>query len=217
MGDKQQTAAKLQQLLFQPLNGVQIQMIGRLIKQQQIRLADQRPAQQHPPPPATGQLGQRRIRRQAQTAENGLGALLPAPALARFQFMLQAFHPAQPLRRGIVDQGGSRLVILRQQRAQPFQTAGNHFEHGRRGVSGQFLGQSGQTQAGLAPDLATVRLNLGSQQAQQGGLARAVATNQTDPLARINLEAGLIEQRFGAKGNGNVVNTQKWHLSINSP
>jgi hypothetical protein len=73
---------------FQPLDGFQIEMVGRLVQQQHVRLADQRPAQQHPPPPAAGQFGEWRVSRQLQAADHGFDPLLPAPAVARFQFML---------------------------------------------------------------------------------------------------------------------------------
>ncbi len=115
VGDEQQAAPELQQLLFQPLDGFQIQMIRGFIQQQHLRLTDQRPAQEYPPPPAAGQFRQWRIRRQLQTADDCLNPLLPAPALAGFQFMLQAFHALQRFRCGVVRQLPGRLVIFRQQ------------------------------------------------------------------------------------------------------
>ena len=43
--EAEQATPELQQLLFQPLDSFQIEMIGRFIEQQHLRLADQRPTQ----------------------------------------------------------------------------------------------------------------------------------------------------------------------------
>ena len=88
MGDEQQGAPIIQQLFFQPLNGLDIQMVGRLVQQQQFGFAHQRPAQHNPPPPAAGEFGQRRIRRQLQPGQSRLHPLLQPPAILCFQLML---------------------------------------------------------------------------------------------------------------------------------
>ena len=41
MGDKQQGSAVAQQIIFQPADGVDVQVVGRLIQQQDVRIADQ--------------------------------------------------------------------------------------------------------------------------------------------------------------------------------
>jgi hypothetical protein len=52
VADEQQRAAKVLHHLFEPGDGIDVQMIGRLVQQQQIRLGDQCAAQHHAPPPS---------------------------------------------------------------------------------------------------------------------------------------------------------------------
>jgi hypothetical protein len=51
----------------------------------------------------------------------------------------------------------------------------------------------------LPPSFAAIGLNLAGQQAQQSGFTGAVATDQADTLAGIDLEAGAVQQLFGAE------------------
>ena len=57
VGDEQHRAAEFQQHLFQPGDGMNVQVVGRLVEQQYVGLTDQRLGQQHPATPATRQLG----------------------------------------------------------------------------------------------------------------------------------------------------------------
>ena len=57
----------------------------------------------------------------------------------------------------------------------------------------------------LAPDLAFVRQRYPGNNAQQCGLAGAVATDQTHPLTRLYLKINVGEQRHMAIGQGYVV------------
>ncbi len=56
VADEQQRAAEFQQQLFQPLDGVDVQMVGGLVEQQQLGLHHQRARQQHAPAPAAGEI-----------------------------------------------------------------------------------------------------------------------------------------------------------------
>ncbi len=136
---------------------------------------------------------------------HGFDPLLPAPAIARFQFVLQAFHVPHLFGRGVMRKLRRRLVILGQQIPQSIQPTGDDLEGSSGGIHWQFLRQRGHTQTGLAPSFAAVGLNLAGQQAKQGGFTGAVATDQADPLAGVDLEAGAIQQFFGTEGDGEVV------------
>ena len=56
VSDEKHSAAEVQQHLFQPGNGMNVQVVGWLIQQQHVRLGHQRLRQQYPATPATRQL-----------------------------------------------------------------------------------------------------------------------------------------------------------------
>src|SRR5690554_914005 len=53
VGDEQYRPIEGQQLLLQPGDGIEVQVVGRLIEQQQVGLGHQRPGQCHTPTPST--------------------------------------------------------------------------------------------------------------------------------------------------------------------
>ncbi len=59
VADHQDAAGEARELLFQPLDGRQIEVVGRLVQQQQIRPADQRARQRRAPPFAAGKCVER--------------------------------------------------------------------------------------------------------------------------------------------------------------
>ena len=60
VADHQDAAGEARQLLFQPLDGRQVEMVGRLVQQQQIRPADQGARQRRAPAFAAGQASRAR-------------------------------------------------------------------------------------------------------------------------------------------------------------
>ena len=54
VGDEDDGAAKILEELFQPVDGVDVQVVGRLVQQQQIGVAGERTGQGHLAQPATG-------------------------------------------------------------------------------------------------------------------------------------------------------------------
>ena len=64
MGDKDKATAPAQQKLLQPIDSTDIQVVGRFIKQQQVRLLHQRPTQQDPPLESPGEIGKLLLFRQ---------------------------------------------------------------------------------------------------------------------------------------------------------
>ena len=55
VADEQQRAVEVEHHVLEPGDGIDIQMIRRLIQQQEVGRRDQRAAQHHAPPPAAGQ------------------------------------------------------------------------------------------------------------------------------------------------------------------
>src|SRR5208282_2996006 len=66
----------------------------------------------------------------------------------------------------------------------------------------------------LPDDFALMGLEFALQKAEKRGLARAIATEDTDPLARLNREIGLVQNRRAAEAQANVGKCDQRHSSI---
>ena len=73
------------------------------------------------------------------------------------------------------------------------------------------LGDQRHLQPLLAVDLAAVGRQLAGDQLQQGRLAGAVAPQQAEPLARLDLQVDAVEQRRAAEGHADVPQTDQCH------
>jgi len=81
VADEQQGATKIAQQLGQPADGVEVEVVGGLVEQQQIGQRHQRLRQRHALAHATREAADALIGLQAEPAQ-GLGyALLPVPAV----------------------------------------------------------------------------------------------------------------------------------------
>ena len=88
MTDKQQGTRVVEHVGFQPDNGLNIEVIGRFIQQQHIRLNNQRTRQHHSPSPAAGKRMKDGITVKLKPRQHALDTLFQLPAISRFQVML---------------------------------------------------------------------------------------------------------------------------------
>lgn len=112
VGDEQYGAREGRDLLFQPGDGIEIQMVGRLIEQQQVRVGHQRTRQRDTTTPAAGQVFHHGVFRQTQTGQHGIDTLLELPAIDALQRDLHVLETFE-VRLRVADQ----MMVLRQQRA----------------------------------------------------------------------------------------------------
>ena len=82
MGHKQAGGDVLGQKLLQPEDGVDIQVVGGLVQQQNVGVADQGPGQQHPPLGAAGEGLEQRLAIQIQPVQHPLHLLFMLPLLS---------------------------------------------------------------------------------------------------------------------------------------
>ena len=75
VGDGQDRARVVRQVLLQPQHALRVEVVGGLVEQQQVGLAQQQLAQRHPAALATGQRGDRRVAAAGSAAR-------PSPARA---------------------------------------------------------------------------------------------------------------------------------------
>ena len=75
----------------------------------------------------------------------------------------------------------------------------------------EILGESGHRKTWLSPDITRVRHHLALDNLEQGRFSGAVAPNQTNPLAGIDLKSRALEQGIPAKRDRQIFEGQKWH------
>jgi hypothetical protein len=181
VGDRHYRAGVGVQVLLQPGDALRVQVVGRLIQQQQVRLGQQQPAQRHPAPLAAGQHGHLRVRgRASQRVHRLVDPAVQVPGVPVVQLLLQ---PAQLIQQVIgVVRGHLRrdLVVPLDQGPGLSDALLDVAEHRPALVQGGFLRQDAYAVAGLQPDQAVGRLLESSHHAQQRGFAHAVRPDHAD-------------------------------------
>ena len=93
MGDEDDVARIVDQMLFEPLDAFGVEMVGRLVEQQDIGLFEQQPRQRDPPFLPARQVGHFAIaRRAAQRVHRDLELIVERPAVDRVDFFLKLAH-----------------------------------------------------------------------------------------------------------------------------
>ena len=183
--DEQRTRPAAQ-VLLEPFEGVEVEVIGRLVEEEQVRIGDDQPCQRRPRLLSARQR-RRRLRPfvtgEAEPAQRALDALVERVAAEDLVLV-------QQLRVGVI---GHTLLALhrREPLGHPIEMRGARPDGGpqvRRGherlVEMGLLGEQSERQASLAMDLAAVGLVAAGGKAEERGLARAVRADEADPVAQ---------------------------------
>ena len=143
--------------------------------------------------------------------------MIEAPAVAPVEFALQAvdFRPQGGIF-GLFGQTLSSLVIFPEQVGFRAKTTGDQVEDGAFDSDGNFLIELGHPEIGQTLALSFVRLNLSGKNAQKGGLAFPVSTEQADALFFVDGDADVVEQKRSTEGYGQVAVTDQGHVAKNS-
>ena len=201
--DEQNGAGMSSHGVLEPFDRTDVEMIGRLVEQQQLRVRDERLGERRAPPPAAGQLAHAVIGRQAELADDGCDAHVDVPAAAGVDFALQGFDFAQ---RGSVV---GAVAVSRSNSAMRCELTGHAARHEVADELGRFVGELLLEQApaqtsGLL-DGAVVGLLGAGDQLQRRRLAGAVAADQAHALAGLDREIGVDEDSLLAEGDRNGV------------
>jgi hypothetical protein len=80
-------------VLLEPLHALGVQVVGRLVQQEQVGLGQQQLAQRHATPLAAGQVGHRLVRRRAaQRIHRLLELRVDVPRIGVVELLLQPAH-----------------------------------------------------------------------------------------------------------------------------
>ena len=203
MGDDHHRPLVGRQEILDPLERLEVQVVGRFVQQEKVRRLEQEAAQGDAHPPAARQRGQRGVecvRREAQTVQDRLGARLqavPAQGLVPVLEIAVAVHElvgGSVLRLGHL--AGQELQLAFQ--ALDVRISGQHVSQGRAIPGGRdLLGQIAD-RGGLGPaHLARVHFHVAHEDPADGGLAGAVGPHQADPLTASDVPGEIPEDGLG--------------------
>ena len=184
--DHQQRARVLEQPLFKPQHGVEVEVVGGFVEQQQVRGHHQRPRQVQAHAPAAREIGDRLavgFGRKAQAVQQATGAGGGVIAVDFGQALVRFGHGVP-----VLGFGGGRFGL---QHRVHFGVAGQHVVDGRVGQRGGFLRHPGDARLAGQVDVALVGFDLAQDGGEQAGLAAAIAADNAHPPAGVQGQVDL--------------------------
>ena len=211
MGDHHHRTTKITDQPLQPDDSVQIEVVGGLVEQQQIRLGHQRPRQRNPLDAAAREAADRHFAIQRQTQQHLIDTLAGTPRVGRFNLVLQRLQSGESRRIRLFSHSKHRRVIVHQKVRHRTEALRDGCKNA--GVEGKirFLRHIGDLESRLTPDDTVVKTGLTSQGFEQAGLTRAIASDQRNSLCQIQLEVGLIQQFHMPECKTGVINGKNGH------
>ena len=209
MADDDHRAVEALEPGFQPDQRVQVQVVGRLVQQQQVGRAHQRARQLQPHAPAAGEAVDRRVEllaAEAQAQQQRLRARARVEGAGLVQRQVRVGH-GMAVAAGF---GGGQRGLRALQR----QVALQHEVGGAVLGLGHVLRHLADAPARRDLDVAGVGMQPVGEQREQAGLAGAVAADQADLLARLQRHVGALQHDLGAAAQRQVA--QRDHASASA-
>ncbi len=216
MGNDHHGAVTCGEDVFQPADGVDVQVVGRLVEQQHVRVREQRLGQQHTQLPARCHFAhraevllQRNTQAQQQLTGTGFGGV--AVHLGELGFQLGDGHAVffghfrQRVDTIAFGLDLPQLAVAHDHRV----------DHGEFLVGELVLAQLAQARVRLEHHLPAGRLQVAAEDFHEGRLAATVGADQAVAVAVVEFDGNVFEQRLGAELHGDVGGgDQEAYLSI---
>ena len=199
MGDGHDRAAIVGEVVLEPSQRFQIQMIRRLIEHQEIGFHDQKSGKvcAHDPSSAQGARRLVDIRiSESQTVEDSLGFDREAVAVKLGKTGVGLVMDRVVLARMITQQTADFLHGAG--------SVGGQFQHGLIPGRGALLGKESDADIPLQGNGSRVRGILPQDQGEQGRFSRPVGSDQSDAVSTVDLQGGILEQWVSPEGFGEV-------------
>ena len=200
VADDQHGVGVFGQIAFQPQRAFKVEVVGRLVQQQVVRLRKQHPRQRHPHPPAARKIRTGPLLRlfvKPQPLQDGRGAALGGPRVDVGQAGLNFRDPVRVGRNFGLRQQGGAFGVRFQHRVD---------QRGRR--RRHLLRHAADPGARGDRDVAPLQRQLLADQPEQRGLARAVAPDKANLVAGGNGGRRPFEQGAAFDGIGDVFDFQ---------
>ena len=177
VADGDECTAEPPEPFLQPVDRGDVEMVGRLVKQQHVRFLRQRADNRRTPP-------------------------LPARRRGRLARQVDA------------ELIGDRLRLILQRRIVP---AEHVVAKRREAAQVRLLFEQDDARAGLDRSPALVGVDLAGDQLQQGRLARAVAPDQRQPVARTDMHVEPAKEPAGALDEAEIFECEDWCCHVTGP
>ena len=200
VADDQQGSLPVGKVGLQPHGRFQVQVVGRLVQQQEIGPGEQGASQCHAHAPAAGKFrtGPRLCRLvETQAGQDAGGAGGGGLRLDVGEAVVNLGDAGGVMRRFRLGQQGGAFLVGGQDRVD---------QAGR--PARRFLGHGGDARTAAHGDRPGVRVQVAQDQLEQGRLAGAVAPNQAHLVALGHVDGRPVEQKPAAEPEGHVVDVQ---------
>ena len=195
VGDDEDGAAIIREVILEPAESFKIEVVGRFVEHEEVRLHHQQACQvgAHDPAAAHGAGGAMMIAlAEGQTSQDPLG----------FGFEVVAVQ-LDKTRHGLVMLGAFLIGKITQQ----FVHLGHFFadgcgqlQNGLLSGGGAFLRQEAQSSSALQVDASGVRFVVPQDKGKKCGFSGAVGTDEADAITGVDLQGRLFEQEPAAEG-----------------
>ena len=198
VGHEHQRRRRLEEPILEPIGDKRIEVVRRLVEEEQLRTRQQQARERHPSPLTAGEIGRIRVEvRQIEGRQGRLDAMLDVVAAEALQLRLQRRKAPHELLEPVSLGGRERRVdgVEVREHTRPVPEPLTHDVADRlRRVELRLLFEV--TEAQPAPDAADalIRRVVPGEDAQERALPRAVAAEQADPLAVADLEREPLEE-----------------------
>ena len=203
MGDEDHAGVECRELTLEPLEALHVEMVRRLVQQDQVGIARERPRQRRARELTTREGRELAIEvgvAETEPAQHRGRAVAPAPAAAVLQPGLGLRVAAQ------------RPGVVRSRRHRLLQGAELRLDRDQVGRAGQRVLAQGEVAVARGPlvverdprplrerELATLERRLAGERAQQRRLARTVGAGQREPVATADGERDPVEERVAGE------------------
>jgi len=193
--------------ILEPVDGLDVEVVGRLVEHDDVGLAEQRLREQHldlQPRVSIAHEVIVELDRDAETLQQlrRIGFRFPAVHVGKLGLQLARAHAVLLGKVGLFVE---RILLLHHV-IQMLVAHDDGVENGIGVILVLVLLQNGHPRAGLDGYLAGRRLELAGQDLQKRRLARAVGADDTVAVARHELQIDLLEQHRPAKLHGKIGN-----------
>jgi hypothetical protein len=205
VADDDHRAVAFVQHVFEPADGVDVEVVGRLVEQQHVRIGEQRLAQQHAQLPAGCDFAHRAgvlFGRNADAEQQFSGACFGGVAVVLGELALQ-FGRAHVVLFRRVRVGVDGILLLH---ALPHFCMTHHHDVDDTQVFECELVLTQECHALMRVErhIAGGRFEHAGENLHEGRFAGAVGTDQAVAVAAAELDADVVEQRFGTELHGDV-------------
>ena len=200
MADHDHGARIARQVILEPERAFEIEIVGRLVEQQEIGLREQNRRERDAHAPAAGEFRAGPLLRGLREAKAGQDR-----GRARGRRIGVDIHEPR------LDLGDAMRIVLGFRLRQKMRALGIGLEHDfdqRLGTGRCFLRQAPEGVARGPRDLAGLGVEVAGDDVEQGGLAGAVAADQADARAVRDLHGGMIDQESARDADGKVFDAQ---------